>query len=565
MNKSNIDYEELETHELRTDYLEYGPVVYGRDVHNLQKAAPGQDVTQSMIEEDVTRADTWLTYNKGYEEIGFSPADRINTNNVNALSREYVIETDSTGLETNPVIIPGDPPVMYFTQNNQVIQAVNARTGDQYWRYQFSLPEDPDYFIAHRERGVAVYEDKVLWGSATAQLLALDRKTGEKVWEANALPEEVTEAIPYEWVGYGITHAPVVYDDKVYVGQIGGDGSAPGFTFAEAFDVKTGELVWKTRMAPKDEWVGETWKHANASPWMTPAIDTETDTVFWNTGNPGPMLNGLVRPGPNQMSAGIVALDAQNGDVKWNSQLVKQDLWDYDGQFTPMIHDMKVDGETRRVVSVDHKTGWTSTFDIETGQLLERSRPFAKQAGIFLKMLPRGEANAKPLWPAITGGTEWPPDTYSPKTGMKYIGANDYVSNLYFRAKWKMGPDADVGGGFTFPDGLGEDVKQWGGVRAVNPATGEIGWEYGFEDYPATQPLQYVGGVTATAGDLVFGTSSGGNIVALDAQTGNKLWSDDTGGRITSSPVVWDDSNENKEYVAVASDDKIIVYAASGA
>jgi len=560
----DIDYEELETHEARTDQLEYGPVVHGMDDRDLQEEAGGIDVTQEMIENDAERADRWLTYNTGYENHGFSPAQRLTPRNVSDLSREYTIETDSNGLETNPVIVPGDPPVMYFTQNNHTVKAVNARTGDEYWSYQFSVPEDPDYFIAHRERGVAVWEDKVLWGSATAQLLAFDRRTGEKIWETNAMPEEVEEEVPYDWVGYGITHAPQVYDGKVYVGQIGGDASAPGFTFMQAFDVETGEQVWQTRMGPKDEWVGETWKHANASVWMTPAIDTETDTVFGNTGNPGPMLNGMVRPGPNQMSGGIVALDAQTGEVKWNSQLVKGDLWDYDGQFSPMLHYMDVDGETRRVVSADHKTGWTSTFDIETGQLITRSKPFAKQGGVFLNWLPRGEENAEPLWPAITGGTAWPPDTYNPRTGLKYLGAQDYVASLYFTEEWEMGPDAGVGGGFSFPDGLGDEVEQWGGVRALNPASGEIEWEYEFEDFPESAPLQYVGGVTSTAGGLVFGTSSGGNIVALDAEDGSRLWRDDTGGRIATSPVVWTDPAENKQYMSIAADDTIITYASSG-
>ncbi|MFB6131565.1 MAG: PQQ-binding-like beta-propeller repeat protein [Salinigranum sp.] len=563
MESDEIDYEALDTHEVRTDQLDYGPIATEEDVHHVNTPAPGRTVTPSMLEEDVSNADSWLAYNKGYEQLGFSPADRLTTYNVGGLSREYVIQTDSNGLETNPVVVPGEPPVMYFTQNNEVVKAANARTGEVYWSYQFSLPKNPSYYIAHRERGVGVYEDKVLWGSATAQLVALDQKTGKKLWQADALPQEIKNELPYPWVGYGITHAPIAYDGKVYVGQIGGDSSGPGFTFAQAFDVKSGKRVWKTPMAPKDQWVGDTWKHGNASPWMTPGVDTQTDTVFWNTGNPGPMLNGLVRPGPNQMSAGIVALDAKTGEVNWNSQMAPQDLWDYDGQFTAMLFDMKVDGETRRVVSADHKSGWTFTYDVKTGDLVERSRPFAKQAGNFLGMQPRGKENAKLVWPALTGGTAWPPNTYSPKTGMKYVGANDYVAGEYFTPGWKLTADAGVGGGFTFPKGLGKQIKQWGGVRAVDPASGEIAWEYGFEDYPASSPLQFVGGVSSTAGDLVFGTSSGGNIVALDAESGDKLWVDDTGGRITAGPVVWDDPSQGKQYVAIAADNKIIVYTGS--
>lgn len=564
MSDRDIDYNDLESHEARVDQLELGPIARVEDQHELSQEAPGEDVPQSMIEEDGTRADSWLTFNKGYEQQGFSPADRIGPDNVDSLTHEYTIETESQGFQTNPVIVPSDPPVMYFTQNNAVIRAVNARNGEEFWRYQYSLPEDPEFFVAHRERGVGVYEDKVYWGSPMGSLLAFDRYTGENLWETSVMTPEHEDKIPYEWVGYGITHAPVIYDGKVYVGQTGGDSSAPGFTYAFAIDAETGDIVWRTKNVPEHKWVGDTWKHGNGSNWMSPAIDTESDTVFWNTGNPGPMLNGLFRPGPNQMTAGIVAYDAQDGSVKWNSQMVPHDMWDYDGQETPMVYDVEVDGEERRVVSFNHKNGWSYTHDVETGDLFQRSEPFAKQGGTFLKYPGRGEENASPLWPAITGGTQYPSDTYNPETGKFYLGTMDYVVEI-FQGGWQFGADAGVGGGFVIPDNL-EELGQSASVKSLDAASGKIDWEFELPDIDPAAPFASLitGGTTATSSGLVFHGSAGGHLYGLHADTGELLWSEEPEGHITTSPVVWDDEDEGKQYVAIAADNTVHVYAGSG-
>lgn len=527
---------------------------------------PKLDVTDELIRSDTPEADRWLVYNKGLEQQGYSPAAGLTKDNIDQLSPEYQIDTNSAGLETNPIVVPSDPPVMYFTQNNQVIHCVNARTGRQYWRFEYGMPEDPNYEPLPRDRGVAVYGDKVYFGTGVMTLLALNRYTGRKLWEADGLTESQYNQMPYAWVGYGFAQAPIAYDGKVFVGQSGGDESPPGWTYGMAYDADTGERLWETNMIPHNEWVGETWKHGNGSPWMSPSYDTETDTIFWNTGNPGPMLNGLVRPGPNQMTAGIIALDAETGEKKWNNQLVPHDIWDYDGQFCTSILEAEVEGERKRVVEASHKTGWTFLFDIETGQLVERSRPFAKQDGVFLEMLPQGRENRQNLWPGTPGGTEWPPDGYSRKTGLKYIGANDYANAIWYDTGWEYGEDAGVGGGYTaLPKGLGEEFEHKAFVRAVDPSTGDIVWETRLPDVNPTWGSWrlFTGGTTATAGGLVFHGSSGGHLYALDDETGEILWRNDTGARILTEPITWTDPGAGKQFVAVAAGEQIEVYTAN--
>ncbi|WP_115864455.1 outer membrane protein assembly factor BamB family protein [Halorussus litoreus] len=547
----------------RPNYVGVGEVSYEeRIVQN--RRPPELAVTDEMIEQDATNPDSWLTYNKGLEEQGFSPANGLTTDNVDQLSREWVLSTDSSGLQTDPIVVPTDPPAMYVTQNNQVVQCLDARTGDTFWRYEYPMPEDPDYEPLPRDRGAVVYGDNVYFGTAVMSMLALNRYTGEPVWETDGLTEEQYRNYPYPWVGYGFAQAPLAYDGKIFAGQSGGDSSPPGWTYALAFDAESGEVMWETNLVPKDQWIGETWRHGNGSAWMTAAYDTETDTLLWNTGNPGPMLNGLVRPGPNQMTAGIVAIDATTGEVKWNDQMVAHDIWDYDGQFTPQIAEMEVDGEATRVVIAPHKTGWAFVYDIETGQLLTRSEPFAKQDGNFLGMHPIGEENGRVFFPGTAGGAEWSPDTYSPRTGLEYIGANDAGHKAWMELGWEYGVEATTGGGTDVPPGLGEDVFHEAYVRAVDPASGKVVWEHQLPDVNPEWGMwrMWTGGTTATAGGLVFHGSSGGDLIALDDESGDRLWRDDTGGRITASPVTWLDPDVGKQYVSVASDDEIVTYSA---
>ena len=568
--------------EERVDYLDTGQLAV-EDEHELNQEAPGEDVTDELLTEDVERPDSWLHFNKGLEQTGYAPCEALTPENVDDLERAWEYEVDSAGMQTSTTIVPGDedtPPVMYFGEMNTHIHCVNARTGEEYWTYKVSYTEEqqdgPDA-ISPRFRGVSVYEDKVIFGTADIRMIALDRYTGEKIWETDSMVDSLAD-LPFTFYGYGFSGASVVYDGLVYCGQVCGDVSLMGHTYAMAFDVETGDLEWYTKMAPEDEWIGDTWKHANASPWMAPAIDTETDTVFWNSGNPRPMMNPLVRPGPNQMSAGIVAFDAKTGEVKWNDQQSPQDHWDYDAQYTPTVFTVEVAGEERRAVTCDMKNGWNYVYDVETGQILSRSQPFATQSDDHHGFIGHGEENATEIWPGAAGATNYPADGLSPKTGYRYIGSSDtgemmWMDDFSYPEEGVgtpgMGTDGDgeddfSGGGRSLIDGLGEDFEHNAAVTAVDLQTGDIAWRTDLPDIDPTWSTfqMYPGGTTATGGNLVFSGSSGGHLYALDAEDGEILWEDDTQQRITATPVVWADPNDDGVYVAIASSDKVITYKA---
>ncbi|MFC4552748.1 MULTISPECIES: PQQ-binding-like beta-propeller repeat protein [Halorussus] len=531
-----------------------------------QEDMPKLSVTTNMLREDGERRDSWLTYDKGLGQRGYTPVDRLDSDNVASLTQKYSIPTDSAGIETNPIIVPTDPPVMYYTTSNLSVVAANARNGKKYWQFKYALPEDA-VGQTGRNRGVAVWKDKVYFATTDTHLVALNRYTGEKEWETNMLTERQQREMEYP-KRMSISQAPIAYDGRILVGMSGDFG---GWCVASSVDAESGDVQWTVNMAPEDAWVDESWRFASAAPWMSPSVDPQTNTVFYAVGNPCPMMNGLVRPGPNHHSNSIVAVDLDSGKINWASQQIPHELWDYDSHATPTVFDLEVDGETRRAVSTDQKAGWTYVYDAETGRLLERTAPWTKQdhewAEHFLALPPRGEKNAATAWPGTIGATEWPPCAYDPETGMRYIAAVEAAQRVSYDPDWEYVTEGDI----TLAEGgsrlASEDTTHNAYVQAVDPASGDLAWR---TELPDVSPEWshwriWPGGTTATAGGVLFVASSGGHLYALDAKTGERIWSAQTDAdRITPAPVVWEDPTEQIQYVAVAADDEITVWSSGG-
>ncbi|NHN58382.1 MULTISPECIES: PQQ-binding-like beta-propeller repeat protein [Halorussus] len=527
---------------------------------------PELSVTTNMLREDRDRRDSWLSYDKGLGQRGYTPADRLDADNVASLEQKYTIPTDSAGMETNPVIVPSDPPVMYYTTSNLSIVAANARNGKKYWQFKYALPEDA-VGQTGRNRGVAVWKDKVFFATTDSYLVALDRYTGEKEWETLMLTERQQQEMDRP-ERMSISQAPIAYDGRILVGMSGDFG---GWCVASSVDAESGDVQWTVNMAPEDAWVGDSWRFASNAPWMNPSVDPETNTVFYSVGNPCPMMNGIVRPGPNKYSNSIVAVDIDSGEINWASQQIPHELWDYDSHATPTVFDLEVDGETRRAVSTDQKAGWTYVYDAETGRLLERTAPWTKQdhewADHFLALPPRGEENAGTCWPGTIGATEWPPCAYDPDTGMRYVAAVEAAQRVSYDPDWEYETQGDI----TLAEGgsrlASEDTTHNAYVQAVDPASGDLAWR---TELPDVNPEWshwriWPGGTTATGGGVLFVPSSGGHVYALDTETGERIWSAETDAdRITPAPVVWDDPTEGTQYVAVAADDEITVWSSGG-
>lgn len=557
------EYVDILEPEDRMEHVDTGPVAQDEDNRILYEPAPGSDVTQEMLLNDLDNPESWLQYGGSVKQLGYSPADALTPQNVDSLSEQYTITTDRDGLETTPTVVPGDPPVMYFSQGNQVINAVNARTGDYFWEYRYNRRREI-HGQGDFNRGVSFWQDKVYFGSDDVHVLALDRYTGELQWITDYLAPEVLD-LPHGKKRAGNTEAPLTYGGKLFIGQTGDNN---GWTTIQGLDAESGDILWQYRTGPKDAWVGESWKYSSGGAWMTPGLDPKSGKVFFATGNPNPALDGTVRPGPNKNTDSIIAVDIETGEIDWVNQILAHELWDYDVHTVPYVFDMETgDGETTRVVGHDNKNGWSYFLDVEDGALVRRTEGWSKQehrfgawpGSDFLNMPPAGRENKAPMTPVAAGATEWPLDAYSPDTGLRYINVNGAEQNIWYEPDWRGWKNNFTAVGAGGPVFYDYDAKL--AVTAVDPESREVKWETKF---PESKGKTWGGGTIATGGGLVFSGSNTGKLMAVNAENGERLWTKDTGGRITATPSTWYDPVDGKQYVAVASNDQVIVYAGGG-
>ncbi|WP_435180267.1 pyrroloquinoline quinone-dependent dehydrogenase [Halorussus sp. AFM4] len=513
--------------------------------YDLQQI-PRLNVTQEMLLNSGDDPETWLMYGGGYRQQRFTTADAITPENVGRLSLEYLIEVpkEQRGkLEGTPIVVPSDPPIMYQTNAPDVLRAINARSGEILWTYQFAPEEQekpPLLCCGSNNRGVAILGDTLYMTTLTADLVAVDRYTGEQQWVYNSAPTGQ---------GYTATWAPVVYKGSVLNGSAGGEYGVQGFI--ESVNAETGEREWRKSMLPPEQWIGDAWKNGAATNWMTVTVDPDTDTLYANVGNPGPDVNGIVRPGPNPYSDAVVALDANSGDVNWYFQEVQHDWWDWDASAPPVVFETEVDGEERKVVSHPGKTGWNYLLDAQNGKLYERSREFCEHLNMWY--LPQDNLEDTPwIMPSADGGSEWNPTSYSRETGNIHVKAMNYPSKFQWDPVdgWEY-PSTYLGGNFTVYPAMedpGPPPEQWSQnlaiFSAVNPETGEVVWQEEWEHFS-------LGGSMSTATGLTFVGNGAGEFIAYDSASGERLWQYQFDASVNASPMSWYDPAVGKQYVAV--------------
>ncbi len=508
-------------------------------------------VTQSMLNAADGDKQNFLHSNMNYAQTRYYPDSQINTGNVKNLKPAFVFQTEVLeSMETAPLVVNG---VMFITTSFNHVYAVNAVTGEEYWHYKHKMGQITTYCCGPNNRGVAVSGDRLFMGTLDAKLVSLDAKTGKLLWETEiADPEK----------GYSETMAPVAVDGKVLIGTNGGEYGIRGFV--KAYDQATGKLVWTFHTIPEKGHEG-VWAVNDATNrnmlrnidaekaqlakqgggfyatlgggvWMAPAIDLETRTAFFVVGNPSPDLFGAERPGDNLYTDSIVAVSLDDGKYKWHYQYVAHDVWDLDAVSPVILTEAKdKTGAMRKVAIHGGKTGHVYVHDRATGELIRFSEAMVPQENMWT--LPTKDG-ARMLVGA-NGGVEWSPMAINPKQRMVYA-ANLHQPMTYHVEDSKY-PNGKLWLGGAFKTIPSED--QWGRLVAVNMDTGKIAW-----GVKTPQPL--MGGVLATAGDLVFNGEGNGWFKAFDAASGKELWKFNCGAGVNAPAVSY--SIGGKQYVAVA-------------
>ncbi len=531
----------------------------------LTTLAPGQDKANAAIAPGAgqiaegipfseianPKPGNWPTYHGQLSGNRHSSLRQIDAGNVARLGPKWIFSIpNSRHLQVTPVVVDG---VMYVTTANEAF-ALDADTGRQIWHYSRPLSKgligDASGAI---NRGVAVLGGRVFMITDNAHMLALQRTTGELLWDV-----EMADSREH----YGATSAPLVVNDLVLSGTSGGDEGARGFI--DAYKVSTGERAWRFWTMPRpgeplsETWTGRALEHGCSTAWLTGTYDPQADLIYWPTGNPCPDYNGDERKGDNLYSSSVLAIEPKTGKLRWHYQFTPHDLHDWDATQTPMLIDAQFRGRPRKLLALANRNGFFYLLDRLTGEFL-LGQPFVKKltwaSGIGSdgrpQLLPGAEPTAEgvKVCPAVEGAANWMSTAYHPGTGLFYVTALESC-NIYTKSSawWEPGKSFYGGGTRHVPGETGQKV-----LRAIDIQTGKIAWEY-----PQIGPADSWGGVLSTEGGLVFFGDDSGAFACVNAKTGKPLWHFNTSQLWKASPMTY--SVNGKQYVAVAAGSNILAF-----
>jgi alcohol dehydrogenase (cytochrome c) len=505
-------------------------------------------VTQDLLNRAGGDGNNFLHTNGNYNQTRFYPNRQINVGNVGKLRPAWIFQTEvKESLETSPIVING---VMYVTTSFNHVYAIDARSGEQLWHFKHKMGPVTIYCCGPNNRGVAVYGDFVYMATLDSKLLALDARTGKLVWETQIADPEL---------GYSETMAPTVVNGKVLIGTNGGEYGIRGFV--KAFDFKTGKLLWTFYTIPENSvgvWApkdatgrdmhrdiaaekaqlaktGDPYKTLGGGVWQNPAVDLETNRIYFMVGNPSPDLDGSLRPGDNLYTNSLVSVNLDDGSYACHFQYIAHDVWDLDA-VSPAIIATVAGSDGRPVKGVLHagKTGHVYVHDAKDCSLIRFSEAMVPQENMWV--LPTKEG--KRMLPGANGGVEWSPMAINPALNLTY--AINLHQPMTYHVESTPYPQGKLWLGGAFK--VIPEEEQWGNVTAVDYNTGKIRWQ-------VKTPQPMIGGVLSTAGGLVFTGEANGLFKAYDAETGSVLWKFQAGAGVNAPPSSY--TVDGKQYIVV--------------
>jgi len=491
-----------------------------------------------------------LTYGMSYSQQRFSPLTQINRDTVKRLVPAWSYSmNNNTGEEAQPLVYNG---MIYVTSQARTV-AVDALTGKEVWNTPLEYPPDTTRVVCCGivNRGAAIYEGKIFRTTLDARVIALDAKTGKQVWSTKSGDAKD---------GIAMTGAPVIANGVLITGMAGAEYGSRGYV--EGYDPNDGKRLWRFYTVPRPGEPGaKTWPDdaANASggsSWTTGTYDPELDLVFWGIGNPAPW-NALLRKGDNLYTNTIVALRPKTGELVWHYQMSPNDPFDHDNITSIILADLTIEGKPTKVLLQAARNGFYYLIERKSGQLIA-ANPYVKvtwadgidkETGrpVWTEATKKAIAYTDEIqvWPHITGGTNWFPNAFDPRTNTAYVNTIDFGMN------YKPDPVEEIRSlkpgdshrGVKITPIYNQDGSR-GHLRAIDPLTGKSKWTIPFKS-------PNWAGTLVTAGGLVFTGTLTGEFIAVDSDTGKIVWQFQTPSGIIGQPVTWE--RDGKQYVTIAS------------
>ena len=327
----------------------------------------------------------WITSEGGTTGDHYSRLSEVTTSNASQLKADWMTELNHSAEaakysgEADPTEYDG---VLYYPTGADDIFAVSAASGKILWEHKGELPETvADVCCGWDNRGVTIGEGMVFSAVLNGSVEALNQQTGELVWKT-----ELGE--PAE--GFTVTSAPLYYEGMIFIGPVGSEYGVRGFM--EAFNAKTGALVWKHYNIPApgefghESWPTGTachecdneWEHGGATTWNAPTVDPKDGDIYYSTANAGGGgigggknggdSGGDTRGGADLWTVSMLALNYKTGELAWGYQQVHHDIWDYDASTQPTMINVEIGGKKVEGIVQANKDGFAYFVNAATGQ-----------------------------------------------------------------------------------------------------------------------------------------------------------------------------------------------------
>jgi acido-empty-quinoprotein group A len=510
--------------------------------------------------------DAWPTHYGDYSGRRYSPLSQINATNVKTLSLAWIhrasaAESTNAGgeyrsgdpyywggpsptvtIKATPLMVDG---VLYFAAPDHAY-AIDARTGREIWHYFWRTRGG----IHIGNRGVGLYGNYLFFETPDCYLVSLDAATGKERWH-----KEIADVRQQ----YFCTPAPIVIRNHVIVG-IGGD-SLDVQGFLESRDPETGDVQWRWYTTPQkpgdagsDSWPDEySMTHGGGMTWLPPTYDPELNLLYVPTGNPNPVFAPRSRKGDNLFTCSLVALNPDNGNMMWYFQTSPHDTHDWDSSQVPVLVDGQVDGRPRKLVAQAARNGYYFLVDRTNGKSV-LTVPYVDFMNWSLGVNAKGQPINNPAKDATVDGTlvspgsatNWPPPSFSPKTGLLYVGTSQSYA-LQYLTDTDERPEGYGGGAVGIGGGGGRESF----LKAIDYRTGRVRWRHALSEGGAT-------GLLTTAGDLLFGGDGSGNFVAYDPSTGEPVWHAGLGTNPSNAPISF--MLDGRQFVVVGAGDSLYAF-----
>jgi alcohol dehydrogenase (cytochrome c) len=484
-------------------------------------ATLAQGVNQAMLVKPP--ADSWPTHHGDYSARRFSPLKVLNDTNVQDLSLDWMSRVTGGTPANAPangrggfgtVRVGGSPllvnGMLYFTANDNA-WAMDARTGRIMWHYyRESQGEEP----VTANKGMGMYGNWLYFITRDNFLVSLDAVTGKQRW---LMPI----ADPKQY--YFSTMAPIIIGNHVIVGTGGDSLDLSGFL--QSRDPETGEIQWTHYNTPRAGEPGiETWPneyaaaHGGGGAWVQGAYDPELNLYYYGTANPNPVYAPQSRKGADLFTSSIIALNPDTGKMAWYFQASPHDTHDWDAACDMVLIDGTINGKPRKLLAHASRNGYFFVLDRTNGKSIV-SVPFVDTLNWSKGLDSRGQPIPDPgkepslggslAWPSAGSATNWPPPSFSPQTGLFYVGTGEGYA-VYYLSDTDEHPEGYAG----IESGLGNGPAS---IKALDYRTGKVVWRH---TWPAGGGAV---GILSTAGNLLFAGNEN-DLVAFNAANGKILW-----------------------------------------